>query len=291
MFIEQAYTGKNNWYLYLFTILVVFFITQIGSLPLMLYLLHTNPEALQNGLINFTDTNWGLALTLLPFLCGFFAIFFCIQYFQQKQPLSIVTGRPTFNWQRFFFGAGIWAAISLVIIFISIYTEKEVVFQFNAPKFAGLLIISLLLLPFQTAFEEILFRGYLQQGLFLLFKSKWLALILTAILFGLMHGANPEVENFGMEIALPQYIAMGLLLGYIAYKDNGLELAIGLHAANNIIASVVLTSDASALQTNALFKDLNPTASHLDTLILIMAGILFIAICNRKYRLLHDELK
>lgn len=294
MFLEQALTGKNNWFFYILTILIVFAVMQIASLPLMIYMLISNPEALQNSGLNVvTDTNLGLALTLFTFLAGFFSLFFCVKYIHRKNYLDIITSRPKFNWQRFFFGAGIWAVLSLTIILITICTreDNEIIFQFDPVNFIGLVVISFLLLPFQTAFEEIMFRGYLMQGLTLFFKSRWISFLVVAILFGLMHGANPEVKNFGAEIALPQYIAMGLILGFIALKDEGLELAIGLHAANNILAAVTFTSDASALQTHALFKDLNPSASHLDTLILLIAGIIFIAVCNRKYRFLHDGLK
>lgn len=294
MFLEQALTGKNNWFFYILTILIVFAVMQIASLPLMIYMLISNPEALQNSGLNVvTDNNLGLALTLFTFLAGFFSLFFCVKYIHRKNYLDIITSRPKFNWQRFFFGAGIWAVLSLTIILITICTreDNEIIFQFDPVNFIGLVVISFLLLPFQTAFEEIMFRGYLMQGLTLFFKSRWISFLVVAILFGLMHGANPEVKNFGAEIALPQYIAMGLILGFIALKDEGLELAIGLHAANNILAAVTFTSDASALQTHALFKDLNPSASHLDTLILLIAGIIFIAVCNRKYRFLHDGLK
>lgn len=294
MFIEQAHTGKNNWFLYILTVLIVFVAIQIASLPLMIYLLVTNPEALQNGGLEVvTDTNPGLALTLFTFVAGFFALFLCVRYIHKKNCLDIVTGRPKFDWRRFFFGAGVWAVLSLLTILVTICTSEnnEIIFQFEPASFIGLAVISLLLLPFQTAFEEIMFRGYLMQGFALFFKSRWISFIIVAILFGLMHGANPEVKNFGAEIALPQYIVMGLILGFIALKDEGLELAIGLHAANNILMALTFTSDSSALQTHALFKDLNPSVSHLDTLILLIAGIIFIAVCNRKYRFLHDELK
>lgn len=294
MFIEQALSGKNNWSLYILTVLIVFLIMQIASLPLLIYMLITTPETLQNDMLDtVTDTNLGLVLTLLTFVAGFFALFFCVKYIHRKNYLDIVTSRPKFNWQRFFFGAGVWAILTLTTLSITIYTREnnEIILQFNFLTFIGLAIISLLLLPFQTAFEEIMFRGYLMQGFALFFKSRWISFVLVALLFGIMHSTNPEVKNFGAEVTLPQYITMGLLLGFIALKDEGLELAIGLHAANNILAALTFTSDSSALQTHALFKDLSPSASHLDTLILLIAGIIFIAICNRKYHFLHDELK
>lgn len=108
-------------------------------------------------------------------------------------------------------------------------------------------IVILIFIPFQVAFEEFIFRGYLMQGSILLFKYRWVALLLTGFAFGLLHGSNPEVDRFGFWVAMPQYILMGLLLGLVAIWDDGLELALGLHLANNVISSLVVTHDASAL--------------------------------------------
>lgn len=293
MFLEKAYRGKNHWTFYVLTLLIVFVAIQIASLPLAVYLIIQNPEAAMQGNIGtLTSTNAGLALTLFTFVGGFIALFLCIHFIQKKKYLDIVTGRPKFDWKRLGFGAAIWSILTLITFAITIGTsnDSDILFQFDPVNFLILVIISLIFLPFQTVFEEILFRGYLMQGAALLFKSKWVAFFLIAILFGLMHISNPEIKAFGIEVALPQYMLMGLILGFIAIKDDGLELAIGLHLANNFLAAVTFTSDASALQTHALFKDLHPTASHLDTLIMLIAGVIFIAICNRKYRFLQDEI-
>ena len=78
-------------------------------------------------------------------------------------------------------------------------------------------------------------------------------LLVTSVLFGLMHAANPEVEKMGFIIML-YYIGTGLFLGILTLMDEGLELALGFHAANNLIGALLLTSDWSALQTNSLLK-------------------------------------
>lgn len=287
MFLEQAYTGKNQWYIYVLTLLIVFTATQIGSLPLVAYMMYLDPESLKTGNIAIaTGTNTGLALTLFSFTVGFFALLLCVRYIHQKTYISIVTARRKIDWKRFFFGAGIWGALTLITFIVQYATtdSSEIQFQFEPMRFLGLLAVSLVLFPFQTSFEELLFRGYLMQWVALLFKYRWVAVLLTGLLFGAMHGANPEVGAYGMWVAMPQYILMGLILGYVAVKDDGMEISLGLHLANNILAALTFTSDASALQTSALFKDLNPTASHWDTLMLLVAGVLFIWICNRKYR-------
>lgn len=287
MFLEQAYTGKNQWYIYVLTLLIVFTATQIGSLPLVAYMMYLDPESLKTGNIAIaTGTNTGLALTLFSFTVGFFALLLCVRYIHQKTYISIVTARRKIDWKRFFLGAGIWGALTLITFIVQYATtdSSEIQFQFEPMRFLGLLAVSLVLFPFQTSFEELLFRGYLMQWVALLFKYRWVAVLITGLLFGAMHGANPEVGAYGMWVAMPQYILMGLILGYVAVKDDGMEISLGLHLANNILAALTFTSDASALQTSALFKDLNPTASHWDTLMLLVAGVLFIWICNRKYR-------
>lgn len=291
-FLEKSHSGKNQWYLYLLTLLIVFTATQIGSIPLAIYMIWQDPSIMQTGNIStVTSTNMGLALMLLSFVVGFFAILLCAKFIHHKNPVDIITGREHIDWKRFFFGFATWGILSIATFAFTFLTGdvQDIVFQFKPSDFFIMLLIALLLFPFQTSFEEIVFRGYLMQGSFLLFKNKWIAVIFTSILFGAMHGANPEVEEFGIWIAMPQYILMGFILGFVAVQDNGMELSLGIHAANNIISAITFTSDASTLQTHALFKDLSPSASAWDIVYIAIAGIIFIWVCNRKYRFLYQH--
>lgn len=291
-FLEQVYTGKNQWYWYVLSLLIIFIATQIGSLPLVGYIFLEAPQALLSGDISsVTSTNLGLALMLLSFVVGFFAIFFCVKYIHGKRALDIVTSRPKIDWNRFFFGAGIWVILSIITFALTFLTEDnpDLIFRFEPSKFFVMLAVALLMFPFQTSFEELVFRGYLMQWSYLLFKNKWAAIVLTGVIFGLMHSANPEVKDFGMLLAMPQYILMGLLLGYIAVQDNGLELSLGIHAANNILSAITITSPSSTLQTHALFIDPTPSASGWDSVFILISGLLFIWISNRKYQFIRQN--
>ena len=291
-FLEQVYTGKNQWYWYVLSLLIIFIATQIGSLPLVGYIFLEAPQALLSGDISsVTSTNLGLALMLLSFVVGFFAIFFCVKYIHGKRALDIVTSRPKIDWNRFFFGAGIWTILSIITFALTFLTEDnpDLIFRFEPSKFFVMLAVALLMFPFQTSFEELVFRGYLMQWSYLLFKNKWAAIVLTGVIFGLMHSANPEVKDFGMLLAMPQYILMGLLLGYIAVQDNGLELSLGIHAANNILSAITITSPSSTLQTHALFIDPTPSASGWDSVFILISGLLFIWISNRKYQFIRQN--
>jgi hypothetical protein len=39
--------------------------------------------------------------------------------------------------------------------------------------------------------------------------------------------------------------------------DEGMELALGFHAANNLVGALLVTSDWSAFQTHSIFKDIS----------------------------------
>ena len=79
------------------------------------------------------------------------------------------------------------------------------------------------------------------------------------------------------------YISFGLILGIITIMDDGLELPLGIHAANNIFAAVFVSYEGGALQTSALFKvkEFNP---EMMLGLWFALAILTIIIFSRKYK-------
>ena len=117
----------------------------------------------------------------------------------------------------------------------------------------------------QTSFEEYLFRAHMMQGIGLATNSRLIPLIITSVLFGLMHIANPEVGKIGY-IIMVYYIGTGFFLGIITLMDEGLELALGFHAANNLVGALLLTADWTAFQTNSILKDISEPSAGFDIL-------------------------
>ena len=136
--------------------------------------------------------------------------------------------------------------------------------NFQLKPFLILAFIAVLFVPLQTSFEEYLFRGYLMQGIGGLAKNKWVPLILTSLLFGSLHFANPEIDKYG-HILLVHYIGTGFFLGIITLMDEGLELALGFHAANNLFTALLVTADWTAFQTNSILKDVSdPEVTYIE---------------------------
>jgi membrane protease YdiL (CAAX protease family) len=149
--------------------------------------------------------------------------------------------------------------------------------------FAILVVIGVVLIPIQTSSEEYIFRGYLMQGFANLAKNKWFPLLMTSVIFGGMHIFNPEVAKIGY-IVLVYYIGTGLLLGIITLMDEGMELALGFHAANNLVGALLVTSDWSAFQTNSIFKDISEPSAGLDVIVpVVLIYPILLFIFSKKY--------
>ena len=102
-------------------------------------------------------------------------------------------------------------------------------------------------------------------------------------MFGLMHIANPEVEKLGYLILI-YYIGTGFLFGIITLMDEGTELALGMHAANNIVAAVFVTANWAAFQTDAIFIDISePSLSLYMFLPVFIVYPLVILFLSKKY--------
>jgi hypothetical protein len=262
-FIQQAYKGNNEWWAYFLTIVLLFFGWQfIGVLPLfgVAFLYVENAQQFITATLDsFTslgiDSNLYLLLIIVSFLGGLVALFLGIKYIHNRKIVTVITSRNKIDWSRVFYAFIVWGIIGIILISFGYFLEPEnYIWNFKPVSFAILVLVSFLFLPIQTSMEEILFRGYLMQGFGTFFKKSFVALILTAVIFGLLHGLNPEVEKLGW-ISMVYYIGTGLVLGIFTLMDEGTELALGFHAANNIVAAVLVTANWTVFQTEALLID------------------------------------
>jgi hypothetical protein len=262
-YIQQAFKGNNEWYHWIFTIILVFIGWQIlGVIPLVMTAFATTENitefsnaAANNFMTLGINKNFFLFLMLFMFAVGLVFLLIGIKYIHKRTITSLITSRKKIDWKRFFFGFLSWGILVVVLSVIGIYLAPEnYTFNFNAKPFFILVAISVVFIPLQTSLEELLFRGYFMQGLGVLAKNKWVPLLITSVCFGLLHGANPEVQKLG-GILMVFYIGTGFFYGITTLMDEGTELALGLHAANNMIAAFLVTTDWMVFQTDALFID------------------------------------
>jgi len=272
MYIKQAFKVEHDWWLYLVGVLLIFIGSQLGQIPFLIAII---TKSMANGgdlssldydaMMSILDLNLSLFLLLLSFAIGLVVVFLVVKYIHKQTLRSLTTSRAKIDWSRFWFAFIIWGVTTACFILLEYYSSPEnYTFNFKPIPFLILVLISVVFIPLQTSFEEYLFRGYLMQGLGVLAKNRWVPLIFTSTIFGLLHIANPEIDKLGY-VLLVHYIGTGFLLGIMTLMDEGLELALGFHAANNLIAALLLTADWTAFQTHSILKDISdPEMSNVE---------------------------
>ncbi|MGY0392583.1 CPBP family intramembrane glutamic endopeptidase [Bizionia sp. KMM 8389] len=273
MYINQAYKGFHEWWRYILGTLVIVMAVIIGQLPLTAAVFIKSMangdsfmEMSETDLLGLLEPNLNLFLMLLTFAVGLLGIFLVAKYIHNQPLVALSTSRPKLDWKRFWFAFITWGIISVGFIFMDYFSNPDTyVLNFKPIPFLILCLVAIIMIPLQTSFEEYLFRGYFMQGIGVITKSKWIPLLTTSLVFGLLHITNPEVKQLGY-IIMVYYIGTGLFLGIITLMDEGLELALGFHAANNLFTALLVTADWTAFQTHSIFKDtsLPETASFME---------------------------
>ena len=292
-YIQQAFKGKHEWWRYFVGILIALTGVGIFSIPhsVAIAMKQLNGDSIDmsriddvNYILTLFEPNINLFFILLPFTGGIIFLLIAVKYLHKLSFTSLTTSRKKIDWKRVRFSFLFWGIISSSMIVLDYYMSPEdYIFNFNLIPFLILAVIAILLVPLQTSFEEYLFRGYLMQGLGVIAKNRWFPLIMTSVVFGLMHYANPEVEKMGM-IIMVYYIGTGLFLGIMTLMDEGLELALGFHAANNLFTALLVTADWTVFQTHSVLRDTSEPSADVDILapVLVIFPIVLL-VFSKKY--------
>ncbi len=235
--------GRNAWWCYVLGVLaVVLFFELLGIAPYWLMAHYTAFGTLQR----FIALNLGAVV-------GLGGVAIAVVWIHRRSMLSLVTPYAHFDWRRALTGAAVWAAFAVVcsVVEAGLFPGRYR-FTFNPEVFFVSAALALLLTPVQTATEELLFRGYVMQSLSLLLKRPWALILISAAIFTLPHAGNPEVA-VAPWLVLPQYFIMGALLAAVTLRDGRLELAIGIHTANNLFTGIIANIEPSVISTDAIF--------------------------------------
>ena len=293
MYIQQAFKSLHEWWRYLVGLIVIFAATQLGTIPFLIavvYKIWSDGGDIysvqdQNVLMTVLDSNLTLFLMLLSFAVGLLAVYFVVRYLHKQPFRELTTSRKKTDWGRIAFGFGIISITTIVLTIIDYNSNPDnYILQFDLVPFLILAFIAIILIPLQTSFEEYLFRGYLMQGIGVLAKNRWLPLIVTSVVFGALHMANPEVDKLG-PIIMVYYIGTGFFLGIMTLMDEGMELALGFHAGNNLIAALLVTADWTVFKTHSVLKDISEPSAGIDILVPVLVVYpVFLLIMALRYK-------
>jgi uncharacterized protein len=288
-FLALATQGKNAWWRYAISILLILFFYQIiGAVPLIILGSVLNLDAKPSTRFNSETFQFEGIDPLLPYLVLNFAafslllgLFIAVCSLHERKFITLVTPNSQINWKRVFQGFKLYFILILASGLVGVFfSPNEYQFAFKPVQFLLFLPFALFITPIQTSAEELLFRGYLMQGIGLKAHNPLIPILGSSLLFTLPHLANPEVKvNFWLMTTI--YFCLSMFLAVITVKDNSLELAIGVHAANNLFVVLVLNYADSVLPSPAIFtaSQLNPLRSLIS---LIIVAIVFYIVIFRE---------
>lgn len=185
---------------------------------------------------------WQLLSALLIVLVAYFAYWAYVRAIERR-PLTELSfqGMPRELGAGLLFGFVLFTIVITILWLLGVYHITGV----NSV----VALIPVLALSLVSGFtEEILFRGIL----FRIIESSlgsWLALIISGIIFGLLHLGNPNATLFG---ALAIALEAGLLLGAAYMVTRRLWLAVGIHAAWNFTQGGIFGVNISGNETTGL---------------------------------------
>lgn len=164
-------------------------------------------------------------------LIGTFLLIWIFMKFVDKEPF-IKLGFQTKNRAKDFVAGILIGAFVMASGYLLLLVLEEIQFVhilFDAKE----LILSISLFIIVSFTEEVLFRGYILKNLMTSF-NKYVALIISSILFAIAHGINPNIDL----LSLINIFLAGIILGLTFIHTKNLWFPIALHLSWNLFQTV-----------------------------------------------------
>jgi membrane protease YdiL (CAAX protease family) len=145
-----------------------------------------------------------------------------------------ITAAPRFRWRRFFFGFGAFGFLmgcaAAIPEALHGWPDRPVFWREGEYLSVRLvyLVVMFAALPIYAAFEEVLCRGWLLQTTAAFTRNLAAILVLNSLVFAMIHRDN----DLGHSVSR---VLFAMALSFGALRLGGLELGIGVHAANNLV--------------------------------------------------------
>ena len=142
----------------------------------------------------------------------------------------------TFVWAvlAFFVTQAVAMGLDFAVAAGAVVEAPELPADFEWRLAVATMLIALVLVPFQAAAEELMFRGAMMQVLGAWIKNPLIPILLPSLLFALAH----VYDVWGM-VAVG---LMGITCAWLTWRTGGLEAAIALHTVNNLGVFAILSS-------------------------------------------------
>ncbi|HEX7394715.1 MAG TPA: type II CAAX endopeptidase family protein [Anaerolineaceae bacterium] len=275
-YLDLIRQGKTGWWRFVLAVALILFLWQIlGALPsvflLILVLVDGNPQTGISPAGQFVGVEPVFSFAVLMLASVFFlvGIFLAVRFIHQRPFRTLITPARLIAWKRFFQGFAVWFVLSgLMSLVEALLYPGRYVWTLDLRRYIPFVFLALVLIPIQTSAEELFFRGYILQGVGLRLRNIWVLSAISGFLFMLPHLLNPEARvNYGLMGFY--YFFIGAVMAFVTLQDGRLELALGLHAANNLFAALFANYTVTVMPTPSLF-----TINTLDAVYSVSAAVI-----------------
>lgn len=240
IYMQYASRGKNTWWRYLLCLVLACLLAgliMIGG-AVVLMLAHLLPPDLTAEIQR--------PQFVKPFFLGIAASFGIVTISLALAAAIIHRKRPSdligqWRWRYFILACGAWVLVESVLVLIDFLIAPKGFALTAGQGTLSLAAVALVGIAVQTFAEEYVFRGYLTQGLLLLFKRPLPAAIVSGLLFGSLHISNGTYQALNA-------VVFGIVCSLIAIRTGGIALTYGLHLANNYFGAVVVVSGSDVFK-------------------------------------------
>ncbi|MGC5014328.1 lysostaphin resistance A-like protein [Streptosporangium sp. DT93] len=230
----------------------------------------------------FGDPVLELGVNLLAIAATLPVVYGVTLWIQRRPPgtLSSVVGRLRWRWMTWCAGVALAAVVlgqaTVAVTYLVTGEDLGELFGWVGwERFLPVLVVTVLLVPFQAAAEEYVFRGWLLQAFGAFLANPWPGILLGAAGFTAVHAY--------VDWGIVDVFAFGVLTGWLAVRTGGLEAAIALHVVNNVLAFGVSGADGSL--DEALKQGSVPWQSLTGTVVQLGLYAVVVVIVARRRRI------
>lgn len=221
-----------------------------GAMLLFLYELPALAGSVQVNILQLYDSHpWLYLMTQGGAVVGSIVVTYIFWRFVNKGSLHSLG----FRWSFADFAYGLFlGAASITIIFLLLLATGNIamVNSFGAPAFSTYTAAFLIMYILVGLSEEMFFRGYVMSTMLNRGNPKWAVYLVSAVVFSLAHGLNPNVSWLG----LLNIVFVGLLFAYMFLETDSLWLTIGYHMTWNYFQGNVFGFAVSGTTPNGIYN-------------------------------------
>lgn len=289
-FLQQAWRGRSGIAPFVITLLalivgalVVGGITTLALIWMLSGSLPMDPEATTPEAFGVSDLEF-LFVNMIPFVIVLGVLWGCMRGLHHRPLRSLISPSDRIDWRRLGVATAGWVGLMTLTLGVeAIMSPEELNVTFEWQAFLWLLLLAGTLIPIQASVEELIMRGYIMQHAAQWFRSGAAAVLISSVLFGLLHWANPEVASFGAGMMMAYYMGFGVFMALLTLVDDRLEMAMGVHIGNNLFGTVIVTFPESVLTTPALIRLETMEPTPVTLLTWGVMALIFALIMGRAY--------